>query len=70
MSDYSYSRLTNHVLLRTLTDAVARDRAATSELLALIAEVDRRGLFRQRLPRRARPRHRLKRCKANWFRNQ
>jgi hypothetical protein len=46
MPSYSRSHLADHVLLRTLTAVVTQDRVTTAELLALIAEVDRRGLFR------------------------
>jgi hypothetical protein len=46
MLSYSRSHLADHVLLRTLTAVVTQDRVTTAELLALIAEVDRRGLFR------------------------
>jgi len=46
MLSYSHSHLADHVLLRTLTAVVTQDRVTTAELLALIAEVDRRGLFR------------------------
>ena len=42
----SHTRLANHVLLRTLATVVTRDRETTAELLALMAEVDKRQLFR------------------------
>jgi 5-methylcytosine-specific restriction endonuclease McrA len=46
MLSYSRAHLADHVLLRTLTAFVTQDRATTAELLALIGEVDERGLFR------------------------
>jgi len=46
MLSYSRSHLADHVLLRTLAAVVTQDRVTAAELLALIAEVDRRGLFR------------------------
>ena len=42
----SPTRLADHVLLRTLATVVTRDRETTAELLALMAEVDKRQLFR------------------------
>lgn len=45
MLSRSRSHLADHVLLRTLADVVTRDRATTAEMLALIAEVDRRRLY-------------------------
>src|SRR6185503_15380725 len=46
MLSYSRSHLADHVLLRTLAAIVTQDRVTTAEMLALIAEVDRRGSFR------------------------
>ena len=46
MLSYSRSHLADHVLLTTLAAVVTQDRATTAEMLALIAEVERRGLFR------------------------
>ena len=46
MLSRSRSHLADQVLLRTLADVVTKDRATTAELLTLIAEVDRRGLYR------------------------
>ena len=45
MLSYSRSHLADHVLLRTLADVVTKDRATTSEMLSLIAEVERRRLY-------------------------
>ena len=41
----SRSHLADHALLLALTDVVTKDRATTVEMLALIAEVDRRRLY-------------------------
>lgn len=46
-SDYSLSHLSDPDLLSNLSALVARERAATAELLAHIAEVDARKLFRE-----------------------
>ena len=46
MPCFSSSRLSDRVLLRTLATVVTRDRETTAELLALMAEVDKRQLFR------------------------
>jgi len=46
MLSYSRSSLADGVLLRTLAAVVTQDRVTTAEMLALIAEVDRRGAFR------------------------
>jgi len=46
MLSYSRSHLADHVLLRTLAAIVTQDRVTTAEMLALIAEVDRRRAFR------------------------
>ena len=46
MLSYSRSHLADHVLLSTLDAVVKQDRVTTAEMLALIAEVDRRRLFR------------------------
>lgn len=46
MLSYLRSSLADGVLLRTLAAVVTQDRSTTAEMLALIAEVDRRGLFR------------------------
>src|SRR5262245_50802501 len=46
MLSYSRSHLADHVLLSTLAATVTNDRVTTVEMLALIAEVDRRGLHR------------------------
>jgi hypothetical protein len=43
MLSYSRSHLANHVLIGTLAAVVKQDRITTAEMLALIAEVDRRG---------------------------
>jgi 5-methylcytosine-specific restriction endonuclease McrA len=43
---HSYSRMADQLLLRTLASVATRDRATTAEMLALIAEVDKRQLFR------------------------
>jgi 5-methylcytosine-specific restriction endonuclease McrA len=45
MLSYSRSHLANPALLRSLSDVVAKDRTTTAEMLALIAEVDRRRLY-------------------------
>jgi len=45
MSGYSLTHVTDHVLLRELTELTARDRATTALLLAHIAEVDSRRLY-------------------------
>ena len=47
MSRYSLSHLADQALLRDLASLVARDRATTADLLAHIAEVDARRLFRR-----------------------
>jgi hypothetical protein len=46
MLSCSRSHLADHVLLRTLAAIVTQDRVTTAEMLALIAEVDRRRAFR------------------------
>ena len=46
MSSYSRSHLADHVVLRELAAATTHDRSSTAELLALIAEADRRRLYR------------------------
>jgi hypothetical protein len=46
MRKYSLSHLTNAVLTRELSSIVGRERSATAEVLAHIAEFDRRRLFR------------------------
>jgi hypothetical protein len=46
MLSCSRSHLATRVLLESLTAVVTRDRATTAEMLDLIAEVDRRGAFR------------------------
>ncbi len=46
MNPYSLSHLTDQILLRDLAVLVDRDRKATAVLVAHIAEVDRRRLFR------------------------
>ena len=45
MLSCSRSHMADHVLLRTLDDVVTRDRTTTAEMLALIAEVERRRLY-------------------------
>jgi hypothetical protein len=45
MRDYSLNHLSDVVLLRRLSELVARDRVTTAELLAHIAEVDSRRLY-------------------------
>jgi len=45
MRDYSLNHLSDAVLLRQLSELVARGRATTAELLAHIAEVDSRRLY-------------------------
>jgi hypothetical protein len=45
MSRYSLTHLSDPVLLRDLSELVARDRATTAELLAHLAEVDARRLY-------------------------
>ena len=47
MTSYSLSHLTDQVLLRDLSDILARDRTTTAELLAHVAEVDARRLYLQ-----------------------
>ena len=47
MHMYTLTHLTDAALLRDLTALVARDRATTAELLAHIAEVDTRKLYRE-----------------------
>jgi hypothetical protein len=47
MSRYSLSHLADKVLLRDLASLVAQDRATTADLLAHIAEVDARRLYRR-----------------------
>src|SRR5436190_13450977 len=46
VSKYCLSHLSDGALLRDLTSLVARDRATTAELLAHLAEVDARKLYR------------------------
>jgi 5-methylcytosine-specific restriction endonuclease McrA len=46
MKSYSLSHLSDHTLMRDLAALVARDRVTTAELLAHIAEVDARQLYR------------------------
>src|SRR5438552_4657634 len=46
VSQYCLSHLSDGALLRDLTSLVARDRATTAELLAHLAEVDARKLYR------------------------
>src|SRR2546422_1499817 len=46
MSTYALSHLTDHALLRDLESLVAQDRATTAALLAHLAEVDARKLYR------------------------
>jgi hypothetical protein len=46
VSTYSLSHLSDGALLRDLSALVARDRATTAELLAHLAEVDARKLYR------------------------
>ena len=47
MSRYSLAHLGDQVLLRDLASLVAQDRATTADLLAHIAEVDARRLWRR-----------------------
>lgn len=47
MHKYTLGHVANHVLLRDLTALVAQDRATTASLLAHIAEVKERKLFRR-----------------------
>ena len=49
MNFRSLSHLTDHSLLQALTALVTRDRTTTAELLAHLAEVDERKLYRGRL---------------------
>src|SRR5258707_9135057 len=46
MSSYSVSQLSDHALLRDLAASVRQDRATTATMLAQIAEVDYRKLYR------------------------
>src|SRR5438309_10120594 len=46
MSTYVLEHLSDHALLRGLEALVARDRATTAALLAHVAEVDARQLYR------------------------
>ena len=46
MKSYSLAHLADHVLLRDLSALVSRDRITTCEMLAHIAEVDERKLYR------------------------
>jgi 5-methylcytosine-specific restriction endonuclease McrA len=46
MKSYSLSHLSDHTLMRDLAALVAQDRVTTAELLAHIAEVDTRQLYR------------------------
>jgi len=45
---YALSHLSDDVLLRDLAAVVARERSTTAEVLAHIAEVDARKLYRGR----------------------
>src|SRR5436309_10975285 len=45
MNEYSLSHLSDHALERALAESVARDRAATTSLLAHLAEFDARRLY-------------------------
>ena len=47
MSRYSLSHLADRALLRDLASLVAQDRATTADLLAHIAEVDARRLYKR-----------------------
>src|ERR1043166_3693999 len=46
MSAFSLSHLSDHVLLRDLATSVKQDRVTTAMMLAQIAEVDERRLYR------------------------
>ena len=45
MSRYSFTHVPDHVLPRELTFGIARERGATADVLALIAEFDARRLY-------------------------
>ena len=45
MNSYSLGHLADHVLLRDLTALVSQERTTTAELLAHLAEVDKRKLY-------------------------
>src|SRR5262245_46787967 len=45
MCSYSFSHLTDPALVRHLASVTARERGATAELLACLAEVDARKLY-------------------------
>ena len=49
MATYSLSHLSDGTLLHDLATLVARDRTITAQLLAHLAEVDARRLYRGRL---------------------
>ena len=46
MNAFSLSHLSDHALLRDLAASVKQDRATTATMLAKIAEVDERQLYR------------------------
>src|ERR1043166_2995153 len=46
MNSFSLSHLSDHALLRDLATSVKQDRATTATMLAQIAEVDHRQLYR------------------------
>jgi hypothetical protein len=46
MNSYSLSHVSNEALLRDLATSVKQDRATTATMLAQIAEVDERQLYR------------------------